>query len=107
MAIDLAKELADALRRPEVRDLFRDLVSDAVRQHLLDPRQHDPDELLNAEGAASLIGMTPGALRKAAARGTIRCTRVRVPPSFSQRGSPLGAERQRPAPMIWVSLTDS
>jgi hypothetical protein len=50
--------------------LFRDLVSDAVRQHLQDPRQHDPDELLNAEGAASLMGMTPGAVRKAAARGT-------------------------------------
>jgi excisionase family DNA binding protein len=76
MSIDLAKELADALRRPEVRDLFRDLVSAAVRQHLQDPRQHDPEELLNAEGAASLMGMTPGAVRKAAARGTLRCTRV-------------------------------
>src|SRR6266851_5207782 len=91
VAIDLAKELADALRRPEVRDLFRDLVSDAVRQHLLDPGQHDPDELLNAEGAASLIGMTPGALRKAAARGTIRCTRVGYRLRF-RRGDLLAAQ---------------
>jgi hypothetical protein len=62
VAIDLAKELADALRRPEVQDLFRDLVTDAVRQHLL------------------LDPLYAG----------------RVPPSFSSRGSPRGAERHGP-----------
>jgi excisionase family DNA binding protein len=76
MAIDLAGELVEAFLRPEVRDLFRDLVADAVRQELPHVTQGDPDQLLDAEQAATLLGMSVGALRKAAARGTIKSVRV-------------------------------
>jgi helix-turn-helix protein len=74
--IDLAQELAEALGHPEVRDYFRDLVADVVREQLHDPANQNPGQLLTTEEAAPLIGMTPSALRRAAERGTIPCRRI-------------------------------
>lgn len=59
-----------------MRDLLRDLMADAVRQELPNASQGDPDQLLSVDDAAALFGMTPGALRKAAARGSIKGIRV-------------------------------
>jgi excisionase family DNA binding protein len=76
LMIDLAQGLAEALRHPEVRDFFRDLIADVVREELDDPRNHNPDQLLPVKEAAALLGMTPAALRQAAARGTIPWRRI-------------------------------
>jgi excisionase family DNA binding protein len=74
--IDLAQELPKTLRHPEVRDYFRDLVADVVREQLRDPTNQNPGQLLTADEAATLVGMTPSALRRAAERGTIPCRRI-------------------------------
>jgi excisionase family DNA binding protein len=93
MAIDLAGELVEAFRRPEVRDFFRDLVADAVRQELPNVTQGDPDQLLGADMAATLLGMSVGAVRKAAARGTIKSVRVGRRLRF-RRGDLLSKDRK-------------
>jgi hypothetical protein len=45
------------------------LLRAAVREELAQHVGHDPDELLTAEAAAKLLGLTPAALRRASERG--------------------------------------
>jgi excisionase family DNA binding protein len=68
--INLAAELAEALRTPTVQDILRQTTTDVVRQEL---RAWSPDSnrFVGAEEAARILDMTPGALRKAAGRGRL------------------------------------
>ena len=69
MILDLEKDLAAALRSPEVQDLLETLVRRVVREEL----QASPvlDELLDADQAADLLKMSKAAVQKAAQRGSL------------------------------------
>lgn len=73
MIFDLEKDLAVALRSPEVQDALEDLVRRVVREEL----QNSPvlDELLDADQAAELLKMTKAAVQKAAQRGGLPVVR--------------------------------
>ncbi len=47
-----------------------------VREELLAAPHGDPDRLIDVHEAAMLLGMSAGAVRKAAARGTLPATRI-------------------------------
>jgi excisionase family DNA binding protein len=73
--INLAAEFAEALRTPEVQEILRQTMADVVRQEL-QGRSPDSNRLVDAEEAARILDMTPGAVRKAAGRGRLPCHRV-------------------------------
>lgn len=75
--IDLSQELQAALRalHPELDALIRR----AVREEVAHLHSHgSPDDLLTAEQVAALVGMSPGALRRAAERGRFPVKPVRL-----------------------------
>ena len=70
MAIDVAQELVEAFKHPELRKVMIDLFRDAVRA------EQEDDVLLNANEAATVMSMTAAGVRKAAERGTLPCRKV-------------------------------
>lgn len=71
--IDLTHELTAWLRSTDARTLMREIVAEAVQNEI---RSALDDELLDVEGAAAILDMTQGALRKAVERGQVPCQRV-------------------------------
>ena len=71
--IDLNSELTAWLRSTDARTLMKEIVAEAVQNEI---RSALDDELLNVEGAAAVLDMTEGALRKAVERGQVPCQRV-------------------------------
>jgi len=71
--IDLTTELTAWLRSTDARTLMKEIVAEAVQTEL---RSALEDELIDVEGAAAVLDMTEGALRKAVERGQIPCQRV-------------------------------
>lgn len=65
-------DLVDVVRNGVLAagDELASLVRTAVREELMRLERGDPDELIGAEAAAALLGMSVLALRRAAARGT-------------------------------------
>lgn len=74
--IDLSEEIALALASPRVRAALADTIRDAVRSELTHGGLVSDDQLVGAEEAARLLGMTTAAVRKAATRGTLPCQRL-------------------------------
>jgi excisionase family DNA binding protein len=71
--IDLRAEILSALDSPAFRRELANLVRTAVREE----RPAPVDEgFIDAKSAADLLGMTVGAVRKAAFRGSLPCHRV-------------------------------
>ena len=73
--IDLTDDLIAALVSPKVQEELRRTVASAVRAELR-ARPAGGARLVGAEEAATVLGMTPTAVRKAATRGTIPAERV-------------------------------
>lgn len=71
--IDLTHELTAWLRSTDARTLMKEIVAEAVQNEI---RSALEDELLDVEGAAAMLDMTEGALRKAVERGQVPCQRV-------------------------------
>jgi excisionase family DNA binding protein len=71
--IDLTTELTAWLRSTDARTLMKEIVAEAVQTEI---RSALEDELIDVEGAAAILAMTEGALRKAVERGQIPCQRV-------------------------------
>lgn len=71
--IDLTTELTAWLRSTDARTLMKEIVAEAVQTEI---RSALEDELIDVEGAAAMLDMTEGALRKAVERGQIPCQRV-------------------------------
>ena len=86
--IDLTTELTAWLRSTDARTLMKEIVAEAVQTEI---RSALEDELIDVEGAAAMLDMTEGALRKAVERGQIPCqrvgTRLRFRRSDLMRGS--------------------
>ena len=99
--IDLTTELTAWLRSTDARTLMKEIVAEAVQSEI---RSALEDELIDVEGAAAILAMTEGALRKAVERGQVPCqrvgTRLRFRRSDLMRGSTATASlqgRARPA----------
>jgi excisionase family DNA binding protein len=73
--IDLTEDLTAALSCPRVQEELRRTVATVLRAELR-ALPIGGDRLVDAEEAAGVLGMTVGAVRKAAARGTIPTERV-------------------------------
>ncbi len=71
--IDLRAEIVEALRSPDVVEVLIEIVRTSVRGELDRVLR---DELVDAKEAARILSMTEGAVRKAAARGSIPCRRI-------------------------------
>lgn len=71
--IDIAAELTSWLRSTDARTLMTEIVADAVQAEIHKALE---DELIDVDGAAAMLDMSPGALRKAVERGQIACERV-------------------------------
>ena len=71
--IDLTTELTAWLRSTDARTLMKEIVAEAVQMEI---RSALEDELIDVEGAAAMLSMTEGALRKAVERGQVPCERV-------------------------------
>ncbi len=71
--IDLTTELTAWLRSTDARTLMKEIVAEAVQSEI---RSALEDELIDVEGAAAVLDMTEGALRKAVERGQVPCQRV-------------------------------
>ena len=71
--IDLSTELTAWLRSTDARTLMKEIVAEAVQNEI---RSALDEELLDVEGAAEVLAMTEGALRKAVERGQVPCQRV-------------------------------
>ena len=71
--IDLTTELTAWLRSTDARSLMKEIVAEAVQTEI---RSALEDELVDVEGAAAILDMTEGALRKAVERGQIPCQRI-------------------------------
>lgn len=71
--IDLTHELTAWLRSTDARTLMKEIVAEAVQNEI---RSALEDELIDVEGAAAMLDMTEGALRKAVERGQVPCQRV-------------------------------
>lgn len=66
---DLIQQCVEAAT-PALAEAVADRVVEALIPELLRLPQGNPDDLLDSEHAAAMLGMTPGALRRAAERGT-------------------------------------
>ena len=88
VVIDLTTELTAWLRSTDARTLMKEIVAEAVQAEI---RSALEDELIDVEGAAAMLDMTEGALRKAVERGQGPCqrvgTRLRFRRSDLMRGS--------------------
>lgn len=73
--IDLTDDLANALSSPRVRQALTDAIREAMRGDFAATATAS-DQLVGAEEAARILGMTVAAVRKAATRGTLPCHRV-------------------------------
>lgn len=73
--IDLSTELASALASAEVKEALAEVVRGVIRQELRGETLAKDDHFVDAEEAARFLGMTVGAVQKAAARGTLPCRR--------------------------------
>lgn len=73
--IDIGKELALALLAPEVQRSLQELVREAVR-NVMAGQGDNPDQLLDAKEAAALLGISVGAVQRAACRGSIPHVRI-------------------------------
>ena len=73
--IDLTEDLTAALSSPKVQEELRRTVATVLRAELR-ALPIGGDRLVDADEAATVLGMTGGAVRKAAARGTIPTERV-------------------------------
>ena len=73
VVIDLTHELTAWLRSTDARTLMKEIVAEAVQSEI---RSALEDELIDVEGAAAMLDMTEGALRKAVERGQVPCQRV-------------------------------
>jgi hypothetical protein len=73
--IDLTDDLAAALSSSKVQEELRRSVAAAVRAEL-GKHPMGGDRLIDADEAATVLGMTGAAVRKAAARGTIPTERL-------------------------------
>ena len=71
--IDLTHELTAWLRSTDARTLMKEIVAEAIQNEI---RSALEDELVDVEGAAAILDMTEGALRKAVERGQIPHQRV-------------------------------
>ncbi len=71
--IDLTTELTAWLRSTDARTLMKEIVAEAVQAEIRSALQ---DELVDVAGAAAMLDMSEGALRKAVERGQIPCQRV-------------------------------
>ena len=71
------------------------VVRRAVREEVPAATHGDPDELLDAEQAAKLVGMTPAALRRAAERGTFPVDALRIGRRLRWRRGDLVALRRQ------------
>ncbi len=69
----LRRLLDTSLLSEEVLERFRRLMREAIRSELTDALD---GELLDVAGAAKLLTMTEGAVRKAAERGQLPCQRI-------------------------------
>jgi Helix-turn-helix domain len=68
--IDLSSELEIALSSPAVRCVLDSLLTEILRREIT-AMAPDSERLVDAEEAARVLGMSPGAIRKAALRGSI------------------------------------
>jgi hypothetical protein len=73
--IDFVSELVAALRSAPVQSTMREMIVAAIRIEL-EATVSEPDRLVDADEAAGILGMSVGAVRKAALRGTLPCQRV-------------------------------
>ena len=73
--IDLTDDLTAALASPKVQEELRRTVTSVLRAELR-ALPAGGDRLVDADEAAEVLGMTGGAVRKAAARGTIPAERI-------------------------------
>jgi excisionase family DNA binding protein len=69
--IDLKRQLMSVRQSPEARQAIAEIARDAIESD----RPTD-DGMLDAEGAAELLAITPAAVRKAASRGSLPRCRV-------------------------------
>jgi len=92
--IDLTSELTAWLRSTDTRNLMREIVAEAIQTEI---RTALDDELLDVEGAAELLDMTEGALRKAVERGQVPCQRVGSRLRFRRMDLLGGSQRAVPA----------
>ena len=73
MVIDIGAELIKTLLSSEYREQLYDLVREAVRAEM---RAALDAELIDTNQAAEILGMTPGAVRKAVERRQLPCVRM-------------------------------
>jgi len=71
--IDLTAELTAWLRSIDARTVMKEIVAEAVQSEI---RSALEAELLDVERAATVLGTSEGALRKAVERGQVPCQRV-------------------------------
>lgn len=71
--IDLGQEMTEWLTSSEVNEYFKKLFREAVKAEFATVMD---GELLNVAEAARILSMTEGAVRKAAERGQLPCTRL-------------------------------
>jgi hypothetical protein len=84
VVIDLTNELTAWLRSTDARTLMKEIVAEAVKSEI---RIALEDELVDVEGAAAVLDMTEGALRKAGTRTDSMPAR-RQSAALSPDGSP-------------------
>jgi hypothetical protein len=73
VVIDLTAELTAWLRSIDARTVMKEIVAEAVQSEI---RSALEAELLDVERAATVLGTSEGALRKAVERGQVPCQRV-------------------------------
>jgi hypothetical protein len=71
--IDLTAERTAWLRSIDARTVMKEIVAEAVQSEICSALE---DELLDVGRAATMLGMTEAALRKAVERGQVPCQRV-------------------------------
>lgn len=71
--INLRQEVLAALSTPQGRRAIAAIVRETIQA---DEADDDVEGLMDAEAAAELLSMTPAAVRKAAARGSLPCHRL-------------------------------
>jgi len=71
VTIDILAVVKQALREPDVRNEIRAIVQEVVGEP-----SPLPERFVDTEAAAEFLAMSPAALRMAAFRGTIPCSRM-------------------------------
>lgn len=73
--IDPEKLFADLLASPRVKVALQEILQKVVREEL-EAALPSTDELVDAKEAARLVCMTEAGVRRAAARGQLKCVRI-------------------------------